>query len=42
MNVEGLCNEVKTVGKFTYIGCRVCAGRGFEAAVTVRTGCGWV
>ena len=32
-----LCDEVETVGEFTYFGDRVSAGRGCEAAVTVRT-----
>ena len=37
-----LCDEVKTVSEFTYIGDRVSPGGGCEAAVTARTRCGWV
>ena len=36
------CNEVETVREFTYLGDRVNASGGCEAAVTVRTRCGWV
>ena len=36
------CDEVKTVWEFTYLGDRVSAGGGCEAAVTARTICGWV
>ena len=36
-----LSDEVKTVREFTYLGDRVCAGGGCEAAVTARTRCGW-
>ena len=39
--VEKLCNEVETVREFTYLGGRVSAGGGCEAAVTARTRCGW-
>ena len=39
---ETLCDEVETVRKFTYLGDRVFAGGGCEAAVTARTRCGWV
>ena len=39
---EKLCGEVLTVQEFTYLGDRVSAGGGCEAAVTVRTRCGWV
>ena len=39
---EKLCNEVKTVRKFRYVGDRVSDGGRCEAAVTVRTRCGWV
>ena len=35
-----LCDEVKTVREFTYLGDRVSAGGGCEAAVTARTRCG--
>ena len=31
-----------TVREFTYLGDRVSAGRGCEAAVIARTRCGWV
>ena len=37
-----LCDEVETVRKFTYLGERVSAGGGYEAAVTAGTICGWV
>ena len=37
---EKLCDEVETVREFTYLGDRVSASRGCEAAVTVRTRCG--
>ena len=33
---ETLCDEVGTVREFTYLGDRVCAGGGCEAAVTVN------
>ena len=43
MEQEGkLYDEVETVSEFTYLGVRVCAGRGCEAAVGARTRCGWV
>ena len=32
----------ETVSEFTYLGVRVSAGGGCEAAVTVRTRCEWV
>ena len=34
---EKLCDEVETVRKFTYLGNRVSAGGGCEAAVNART-----
>ena len=37
-----LCDEVETVSEFTYLGDRVSAGGGCEAAVTARTRCGWI
>ena len=37
-----LCDEVETVREFTYLGDRVSAGGGCEAAVTARMRCGWV
>ena len=37
-----LCDEVKTVREFTYLGDRVSAGGGCEAVVTARMRCGWV
>ena len=37
-----LYDEVETVWEFTYLGDRVNAGGGCEAAVTDRTRCGWV
>ena len=39
---EKTCDEVETVGEFTYLGDRVSAGGGCEAVVTARTRCGWV
>ena len=36
-----LCDEVKTVREFTYLGDMVSAGGGCEAAVTAKTRCGW-
>ena len=39
---EKLCDEAETVQEFTYLGDRVSAGGGFEAAVTARTTYGWV
>ena len=36
---EKLCDEVEAVGEFTYLGYRVSAGVGCEAAVTARTRC---
>ena len=39
---EMLCDEVDTVRQFTYLGDRVSAGGGCEAAVTGRTRCGCV
>ena len=38
---EKFCDEVETVMEFTYLGDRVSAGGGCEAAVTVRTTYGW-
>ena len=39
---EKLCDEVETVSEFTYLGDRVSAGGGCEAAVAARTRCRWV
>ena len=39
---EMLCDEVETVRELTYLGDSVSAGGGCEAAVTVRTRCGWI
>ena len=39
---EKLCDGVETVQEFTYLGVRVSAGGGCEAALTNRTRCGWV
>ena len=39
---ETLCDEVKTLQEFTYLGERVSACEGCEAAVTARTSCVWV
>ena len=40
--VEELCEEVETVKSFCYLGDRVNASGGCEAAVTARTRIGWV
>ena len=40
--VEELCEEVETVRGFCYLGDRVNASGGCEAAVTARTRIGWV
>ena len=37
-----LCDEVKTVGEFTYLGDKVIAGGACENAVTAIIRCGWV
>ena len=37
---EKLCDEVETVGQFTYLDDKVSAVGGCVAAVTVRTRCG--
>ena len=37
-----LCDEVEHVMEFTYLGDRVRACGGYEAAVPDRTRCGWV
>ena len=39
---ETLRDQVETVGQFTYLGDRLSAGGGCEAAVTARIRCGWV
>ena len=39
---QTLCDEVETARESTYLGDRVSAGGGCEAAVTARTRCGWV
>ena len=39
---EKLCDEAENVREFTYLGGRLSAGGGCEAAVTARTRCGWV
>ena len=39
--IEGLKNEVETAREVTYLGDRVSAGGGCEAAVTARIRCGW-
>ena len=40
--VEELCEEVETVRGFCYLGDRVNASVGCEAAVTARARIGWV
>ena len=42
MQKEKLCDEMEAVGEFAYLGDRVSAGGGCEAAVTPRTKCGCV
>ena len=39
---EKILDEVETVREFTYLGDRVSAGGGCDAALTARTRCGWV
>ena len=39
---EKLCDDVETVRELTYLGDRVSASGGCEAAVTARTRCGCV
>ena len=41
-SVEELCEEVETVRSFCYLGDRVNAGGGCEAALTARARIGWV
>ena len=38
---ETSCDDVQTVSEFTYLGDRVTAGGGCEAALTARKRCGW-
>ena len=40
--IEKLCNEVETVNGFCYLGDRLNASCGCEAAVTARVRIGWV
>ena len=40
--MEELCEEVETVRDFCFLGDRVNAGSGNEAAVTARARIGWV
>ena len=37
-----MCDDVETVGEFMYLGDRLSAGGGCEAAVSARTRCEWV
>ena len=37
-----LCDEAETVSEFTYLGDRVSAGAGCEAAMMARARCWWV
>ena len=39
---DNVCDEVETAREFPYLGDRVSADGGCEAAVTSRTRCGWV
>ena len=41
-SIEKLCDEVETVNGFCYLGDRLNASGGCEAAVTARVGIGWV
>ena len=41
-SIEKLCDEVETVNGFCYLGERLNAGGGCEAAVTAGVGIGWV
>ena len=41
-SIEKLCDEVETVNGFCYMGDRLNASGGCEAAVTVRARIGWV
>ena len=41
-SIEKLCDEVETVNGFYYLGDRLNASGGCEAAVTARVGIGWV
>ena len=38
---EKLCDEVETISELTYLGDRVCAVGGCEAAVIASAWCGW-
>ena len=40
--IEGLRNKFLRCKEFTYLGDKVIAGGGCQAAVTARTRCGWV
>ena len=40
--IEKLCNEVETVNEFCYLGDRINASGGCEAAVTVTVRISWV
>ena len=41
-SIEKLCDEVETVNRFCYLGDRLNASGGCEAAVTARVRIGWV
>ena len=41
-SIERLCDEVETVNGFCYLGDRLNASGGCEAAVTARVKIGWV
>ena len=41
-SIEKLCDDVETVNGFCYLGDRLNASGGCEAAVTARVGIGWV
>ena len=40
--IEEMCNDVETVNGFCYLGDRINAGGGCEAAVTARVTIGWI
>ena len=41
-SIENLCHEMETVNGFCYLGDRLNASDGCEAAVTARVRIGWV
>ena len=41
-SIKKLCNKVETINEFRYLGDRLNASIGCEAAVTARVRIGWV